>query len=114
MTVNKKILLCVPKVAIGHSSFINRQDVTGKENLGIKYISGALRDAGADVRITVFSNEEDLLKTVRYFEPRFVGFTSLTYQSPLTARAIGQIKKHFSQINVFVGGDHASARPQDF
>lgn len=114
MSENKKILLCVPKVATGCSNFINRQDVTGKENLGIMYIGGVLRNAGADVKITVFSSEEDLLKTVKCFEPDFVGFTSLTYQSSLVAKAIGQIKKQFPEVSIFVGGDHASAKPEDF
>ena len=40
MVANKKVLLCVPVVLLGHSNFINFQDSSGAENLGIEYIGG--------------------------------------------------------------------------
>ena len=114
MVINKKVLLCAPIVPLGHSSFINYQDASGAENLGLEYIGGALKSLGADVKIVTFSSECDLAGIVENVKPDFVGFTSLTYQSPLVARTIMAIKEEFPEIIVIAGGDHASARPEDF
>ena len=114
MAMNKKVLLCAPVVFLGNSSFINYQDASGAENLGLEYIGGALKSLGADVKIATFSSEVDLAGIVENVKPDFVGFTSLTYQSPLVAKAIKVIKEEFPEIIVIAGGDHASARPEDF
>jgi len=114
MVINKKVLLCAPVVPLGNSSFINYQDASGAENLGLEYIGGALKSLGADVKIVTFSSECDLAGIVENVKPDFVGFTSLTYQSPLVAKAIKAIKNQFPEITIVVGGDHASARPEDF
>ena len=114
MAVNKTVLLCVPMVTLGHSKFINFQDACGAENLGIEYIGGALKKLGADVTIVVFSSKHDLIDVVRNVKPCIIGFTSLTYQSPLVAKAILAIKNQFPEIIAVVGGDHASAKPDDF
>ena len=95
MVANKKVLLCVPVVLLGHSNFINFQDSSGAENLGIEYIGGALKTLGADVEIITFSSEDSLIGIVKDFKPRLVGFTSLTYQSPLVVMAIKEIKNNF-------------------
>lgn len=114
MVENKKVLLCVPVVRLGHSNFINYQDASGMENLGIEYAGAALKTVGADIKIAVFSSESVLIDIIKDFKPRLVGFTSLTYQSPLVARVIKEIKKQFPWILVVAGGDHASAKPEDF
>ena len=114
MAMNKKVLLCAPVGSLGNSSFINYQDASGAENLGLEYIGGALKSLGADVKIATFSSEVDLAGIVENVKPDFVGFTSLTYQSPLVAKAIKAIKNQFPKITIVVGGDHASARPEDF
>ena len=101
-------------VLLGHSNFINFQDSSGAENLGIEYIGGALKTLGADVEIITFSSEDSLIGIVKDFKPRLVGFTSLTYQSPLVVMAIKEIKKQFPWIIIIAGGDHASAQPKDF
>src|SRR3990167_6613106 len=79
MVINKKVLLCAPVVFLGNSSFINYQDASGAENLGLEYIGGALKSLGADVKIATFSSEVDLAGIVENVKPDFVGFTSLTY-----------------------------------
>ena len=101
--------MCLLVVLI--SSILKTQ---ARENLGIEYIGGALKKLGADVNIVVFSSKCDLIDVIRNVKPGIVGFTSLTYQSTLVARAILAIKNQFPEIIAVVGGDHASAKPDDF
>ncbi len=114
MSKNKKVLLCVPFVPLGHSKGINYQDACGMENLGIEYIGGALKEIGAGVNIVTFFSEGDLIDVVKNAKPAFVGFTSLSYQSPTVVKAIMLVKKQFPEIIAVAGGDHASAKPKDF
>lgn len=102
----------------GHTAF-NRRPLPSKAvQMGLSYVSAALRAAGHETRLVVLesrggSTEWRLIdEQLEGFRPDLVGHTAVASQFPFVAAAAQHIRAAGRDVFQIVGGPHASLNPQ--
>jgi radical SAM superfamily enzyme YgiQ (UPF0313 family) len=91
----------------------------GDIHIGISYIGAYLKSLGHETQLVVLSSERParslklLEAVVAEFAPRMVAFTAVSTQYPFIRKAAGRVKRHWPDKFLFLGGVHASLRPQE-
>ncbi len=75
-------------------------------SLGMLYVAGALRKAGADVFVGQLSDFPD--------EPDYIGISATTPQFSTAVKAAKQARERFKNSKIVIGGCHATLKPTDF
>jgi anaerobic magnesium-protoporphyrin IX monomethyl ester cyclase len=94
-----------PGVFTRHSSF---------EPLGLEYVGAVLEQEGYNVNILQQKNKsaDKFLREILETEPDLVGFSTMTYNFPLSKSLANVIKETNSNIYTVFGGVHISSHPQ--
>ena len=98
----------------------------GTENLGIEYLSSALREGGHqtkqifdpglfsesnDTLKNLFSQKKKIIEEIKIFKPQLIGFSVVTSTYQWACAMAREIKAAFD-IPIIFGGYHASAAPE--
>jgi anaerobic magnesium-protoporphyrin IX monomethyl ester cyclase len=100
--------------------------ILGTENLGIEYLSGALRKEGHqtkqifepglfsesnDALRNIFSQKKRIIEEIKIFKPELIGFSVVTSTYQWACAMAKEIKAAIN-IPIIFGGYHASAAPE--
>jgi len=82
--------------------------------LGLAYLAGALKDADISFGICDGSldGRQGILHTINRFQPDIIGVTCLTLVRHNVWDLCSDIKKHYPDIKIVIGGVHPSLMPQ--
>lgn len=84
---------------------------------GICQLAGVIRDYGEEVylidALAEDLSEEDAVNRIISLNPDFVGFSATTMQILYACQCARLIKEHDQSINVWIGGAHISACPEE-
>jgi radical SAM superfamily enzyme YgiQ (UPF0313 family) len=84
---------------------------------GICQLAGVIRDYGEEVylidALAEDLSEEDAINRIISLNPDFVGFSATTMQILYACQCARLIKEHDQSINVWIGGAHISACPEE-
>ncbi len=82
------------------------------ESLGLSNLMGVLKVKKHDYRLFIISEEKDILKSVRNFNPDFLCFSTCTGTHHISFRLARHLKKYMDVITVF-GGPHVTLFPEE-
>jgi radical SAM superfamily enzyme YgiQ (UPF0313 family) len=83
-------------------------------SIGLAYIYSVLEKAGYSVKLLFLNNfdyetaEKIFFATIKTFDPQIVGFQLFSFNRVLTFKFIEKLNKEYSDIQVVLGGVHAS------
>lgn len=81
------------------------------ENMGIMYLSAAIKKAGHNACLIITRFEKDLLEKIRIYDPRIIAFSSTTGRHVDYLELATKIKSVFPRIVTIMGGAHATFSP---
>lgn len=82
------------------------------ENLGIMYVSAALKKSGNETLLLISSLEQDLMGSVVSFSPDIVCFGVMTGSHLWAYETAGRLKKILPRALMVIGGPHATFFPE--
>lgn len=107
----------MPPTLAAHPKPVARVVLVGfedQDNLGLRYLSGRLKEAGHETRIVAFgSGAAPILEACRAMAPQVVGFSLIfQYMVPQFRAVIGELRAAGVTAHFTMGGHYASFEPE--
>jgi len=89
---------------------------TINQSLGLAYPAAVLEKEGLPVKIidapVLGYRQGKIIKETKRFKPTIIGLTCLTQEFPATLKLASNLKKHFRQCLIIIGGPHVTVTPR--